>query len=179
VKYVLIAVTVFLIVVAGMLAVKGLLNKDSLLQLIGKRPAPEPVEAEEVVVPTLGGSIGDKLAAREKELDAREQRLNEQAARIKQERSELDKLVDEVDAKLKELRGEIDAREAENAKRLKDFAEKIAGMKPDKAASLLEELDTEDAIKVLEYIEPRQSAKIFDNMETGANEITRRIVGGT
>ena len=107
-KYVLVAVAVFLIVVVGMLAREGLLKKDNFLELIGKRQLPRPEVAEQVVVPSVGGSIAEKLATREQELEERALLLEEQANQVTQERAEFEKLRAEVDQKLKTLQGEID-----------------------------------------------------------------------
>ena len=178
-KYFMAAVVVFLAVVAGMLAKEGLMTKESFMKLIGREPVVE-VESAPELVPTLGGSVGEKLAAREKELEERQQKLVEEEDRLKTERSQFEKLRAEIDLKLSDLQGGLDTQDADQAKQLKQFAEKIAGMNPKNAATLVEGLDVEDAIRVLEFIEARKSAKILDAMDDDKRTgITQQIVGGT
>jgi len=179
VKYVLVTAVVFLAVVAGLLAREGLMTKQSFMKLIGREATTE-TEPAPVIVPTLGGSVGEKLAAREKELDAREQTLGEEAERLETERRELDKLLADVDKKLKQIQGEIDTQDAGQATKLKKFAQSIAAMDSKKAAALIGKLEkTEDAIRVLESIDAKKSAKIYDEMDDETrSRITQQIVGG-
>ncbi len=173
------ALASYLAVLVGMLAKDGLMTKESFMKLIGREPVAE-AEPAAVAVPTLGGSVGEKLAARAQELEERQQKLIEEEDRLKTERIQFEKLRAEVELKLSDLQGELDTQNAGQAKRIKVFAEKIAGMKPKNAALMLGDLDTENAIRVLEFIEPRKSAKILDAMEKDKRTaITQQIVGGS
>ncbi len=166
-KYVLVAIAVFLAVTAAMLAKEGLLKKDNFLQLIGRLPQPEPEAAEPVAVPSLGGSIAEKLAAREKQLEEQAQRLEEEANQLALERSEFEKLRAEVEQKLKALQGELDAQDAKEAQRYKDFAKQLAAMKEDKAATFLAtQVNRDEAVKILgQMTDQRKRTKILDKMD--------------
>jgi flagellar motility protein MotE (MotC chaperone) len=180
VKYVLVAVAVFLIAISATLAVKGLLNKDGVMRLMGRGPETEVVE-DIMASETFGGSVGDKLALREKELDERAMKLDGEAERLKLEIRRFEKLREDVEEQMKDLRGELDSQDSEAAAKLKSFAEKIELMGEKEAAQLLEKLEADDVIRLLENIEPRKSGKILDEMAAGevAGDVLESIMRGT
>ncbi len=159
---------------------KGLLNKEGLMRLVGREQTVSTT-AEESVAETFGGTVADKLAVRKKELDERAMKLDEKEKRVAQEISRLQKLETQISNDIKAMQGELDSQDTKKAAQLKKFSEKIAGMNPKTAAKLLEGLSVDDAVRVLDYIEPRTSGKILDEMDPAGplSEITKKILSGT
>lgn len=104
----------------------------------------------------------DSLAERESELSRRENDLAERMAELRK-----------VVARAEELRKENDIKQTE---RMEQLAGVYASMQPKDAATLLEKLDSDIALRVLQYLPGKRTGQILSVMNPGrAVELTRQL----
>lgn len=104
------------------------------------------------------------LDLREKMLESVRADLEKERYEIETLREELNKAFELITARMQELKKEtiqFDDLESENIKKL---AEIYGGMKPQKAAMILKEMDEETAVKLLTMMDKKTSAKILESV---------------
>ena len=112
-----------------------------------------------------------ELEHRREELDKREQELLSREGALNSRISELKELTKKVDEQLK-------AREKNRSERVEQMANVYASMQPKDAATLIEKLDNEIAIKLLEYLPGKRMGQILSLMEQArAVELTKQLSG--
>jgi len=104
-------------------------------------------------------------------LDLREKMLESLRADLKKERYEIEILREELNkafelitARMQELKKETIQFDDLELKNIKKLAEVYGGMKPQKAAMILKEMDEETAVKLLTMMDKKTSAKILESV---------------
>ena len=111
-------------------------------------------------------SVLKELSERRKELDARENRINQREALLKV----TEKQIQEKTAELTQIRAQIeellDMQSAEEEARLKSLVKIYEGMKPKDAAAIFDNLDIDILLQVVGRMSERKSAPIMAAMDT-------------
>ena len=118
----------------------------------------------------LGKKRSQMLQEMENDLRARENLLKKAEAKLAEEREEFEiqklqweKLhLKEASGKTSKSSKEASAAEAE----IKQYLALIGGMKPAKAAAVIEKLPVETSLAILKEIRPSQATKIMENMSS-------------
>lgn len=107
-----------------------------------------------------------ELTERRKELDIRENRLNQKEALLKVTRQRLE----EKTAELEQLRGELEVLLGKQSKaeeeRYKSLVKVYEGMKPKDASKIFDNLDMDVLLKIISRMSERKSAPIIALMDT-------------
>ena len=111
-------------------------------------------------------SVLKELSERRKELDARENRINQREALLQV----TEKQIEEKTAELTAIRGQIeellDMQSEEEEARLKSLVKIYEGMKPKDAASIFDNLDIDILLQVVSRMSERKSAPVMAAMDT-------------
>jgi flagellar motility protein MotE (MotC chaperone) len=109
------------------------------------------------------------LQKRQRELDERERKLNEEEERLKLLESQIAKQLAELNQQREALKAETESFQtqasAQRAKDVKKWFEIYQSMPPDKAAAVIEEMETTTAREILSKMDPKKATKILDAME--------------
>ncbi len=112
-----------------------------------------------------------ELESRRNELDRREQELTSKDKAVTVKLIELKELTQKVEVQLK-------AREKDQAERLEQMANVYASMQPKDAATLLEKLDNEIALRLLAFLPGKRMGQILSLMDQNrAVELTKQLSG--
>ncbi|TCL66544.1 flagellar motility protein MotE (MotC chaperone) [Hydrogenispora ethanolica] len=144
------------------------------------------VPYQQVVLQTVGGIAGIKdladtyelgkkrsaiLKSREQELRQRQQHLQTQTARLDDERSifkttrdKWEKAHPEATAEASPAGSAKDSQNIQADPKGKEFLVTIGGMKPQKAAEVIQKLPEETVYMILDGLEARRVAKIMENL---------------
>jgi flagellar motility protein MotE (MotC chaperone) len=105
------------------------------------------------------------LTWKEKMLQSVEASLDAEKKALVALRSELVETIRLADEKRAELKKEVITFKQSEVKNLKKLALVYGGMKPDKAAAIIREMDDDTAVKLLSLMDGRSSAKILQAVE--------------
>ncbi len=116
-----------------------------------------------------------KLRKREKELDEREARLNKMEEQLKPLKEEVDTKIaeyTELESRLKTMATDLAKRE----KMLQDTkmarnVKMYSSMEPQKAAAILEKLDTESVVRIIGNMKGKEAGEIMGAMDTDKSAI--------
>ena len=111
-------------------------------------------------------SVLKELSERRKELDARENRINQREALLKVTEKQIQEKTEEltqIRAQIEEL---LDMQSAEEEARLKSLVKIYEGMKPKDAAAIFDNLDIDILLQVVGRMSERKSAPIMAAMDT-------------
>ena len=176
--YAVIALVVFCGMVAVTLHFKGALNKEALMSLKSSflardEDAGQGADTAGQVGPLL--PLATALTEKEQQLAQWEQEIAEERKRLEQEETRFDEIRKEVEALLKQMQTEADSLDAEEEQRLSDLAKTYAGMRPEGAAQILQQMPVDDAVRILMRTPTRNRARIVEKMEN-ASEISEAII---
>lgn len=107
----------------------------------------------------------ESLTWKEKMLQSMEANLEAEKKELVALRHELTEIIKLASEKNAELEKGVISFEQSEAKNLKKLAEVYGGMKPDKAAAIIKEMDDDTAVKLLSTMNGRDSAKILQAIE--------------
>lgn len=119
----------------------------------------------------LGKKRSQMLQNMESELRARENLLKKAEAKLAEEREDFE--TQKLQWEKQRLREEASGKSSNNPKNgagkeveIKKYLELIGGMKPAKAAAVIEKLPVETSLAILKEIRPSQATKIMENMSS-------------
>lgn len=104
------------------------------------------------------------LDLREKMLESLRDDLKKERYEIETLREELNKAFELITARMQELKKETIQFDDLELKNIKKLAGVYGGMKPQKAAMILKEMDEETAVKLLTMMDKKTSAKILESV---------------
>lgn len=105
------------------------------------------------------------LTWKEKMLESMQANLDVEKKELVALRSELAETINSAGEKKAELKKEVITFEQSETKNLKKLAVVYGGMKPEKAAAIIREMDDDTAVKLLSIMDGRNSAKILQAVE--------------
>jgi flagellar motility protein MotE (MotC chaperone) len=115
-----------------------------------------------------------ELKTEKKSADVRQQQLDDLAARLTTERSELGQVIESV----RQLQSDFDKAvmrvNGEETGNLKKLAKVYAAMSPETAASVLEELDNAAIVKIMIFLKDGEAAAILEAMAKKGDVQARR-----
>ena len=126
--------------------------------------------------PELDQIIADLKAEREA-VAAKEQQLNELAARLKAERAELDEALKSVRSMQQKVDRDVFRIKEDEAGNLKRLAKMYAAMEPAGAAKILRELEDVIVVKILSLMKEPESAVILESFARMGEPETKRAGG--
>ncbi|MBM4055519.1 MAG: hypothetical protein FJ264_12825 [Planctomycetes bacterium] len=156
-------------------------NKDTKNLQASKLPSVYKSNAAKVFKPLSSSEVSRMISEitaekedykRKKELlDFREKMLESLRIDLEKERSELETLREEMNkafelitVRMQELKKETIQFDEVESKNIKKLADVYGGMKPQKAAMILKEMDEETAVKLLTMMDKKTSAKILESV---------------
>ena len=126
-----------------------------------------------------------EIIARKEELDRQKMLLSERENRVREQEIILRRMQDELNATKQALEEKFKTADAEDRANTRKLAEFYARMEPENAATLLMELDLQQAARILSHLQDRQAGGIINaavtmgdhGIERAANwsEAIRRI----
>ena len=157
-------------------------RKDKKEKLTTKLPAVYKQNATKIFKPLSSNEIANMLKEIEEEkheyekrkelLDYKEKVLESVRADLEAERKELDALKKELNKTLEvvstqklELKKETIQLDEVESKNIKKLAAVYGGMKPEKAAMIIKEMDEDTAVKLLTLMDGKSSAKILESVD--------------
>ncbi|HHT9126583.1 MAG TPA: MotE family protein [Candidatus Brocadiia bacterium] len=105
------------------------------------------------------------LTWKEKVLQSMEANLDAEKKELISLKHEITEIIKSASEKKVELEKEVINFEQSETKNLKKLAEVYGGMKPDKAAAIIKEMDDDTAVKLLSTMDGRDSSKILQAIE--------------
>ncbi len=161
VLYVILPLIVFGAALIVPLALTGNLNKESIQKLASRSKKPVTLQPD----PSRVDFLVRALKERQADLDAREEKVREDEARLKKMESDLEALRTELLAIQKQVQDTLGAEDAAQKERLQVVADDLAKMRPQNAVEVMKDWSEEQQIAVLKLIPGRQRVKILDSME--------------
>lgn len=159
-------------VLAGLLFSQGMLNQESIEQILQGAPPPETVTA-----PVAPAESVDALArqqrAREEALNRREEALREQEQRITMAQQDLAGLYNQLNTLLTDFNASLDSLDEDRDQRLTEVANSLARMEARRAAEAVANLDEAVQVEVLGRITERARGEILTQMDP---EVAARIL---
>lgn len=179
----LVSTLLFPVVLVVILVMKGVLHFQ-----VGMAPEAEQKVKEYVEPMTQEQAESDEkqmpsweaAQKKAKELAAKEEELKAEAERIQQVKAENAQMMAEIDSSKAKLAKGFDDQEKEAAKKLESLAQIYGGMKPVEAAPILLNLSDQKCAQIIAKIpEPRQQGKLLAAMgalnQERAAEVSRII----
>jgi flagellar motility protein MotE (MotC chaperone) len=111
-------------------------------------------------------SVLKELAERRKELDARENRINQREALLQVTEKQIQEKTSELTAIRTQIEELLDMQSDAEEARLKSLVKIYEGMKPKDAASIFDNLDIDILLQVVGRMSERKSAPIMAAMDT-------------
>lgn len=106
-----------------------------------------------------------ELAARRKELDAREDTLNQREALLKATEQQIDQKLNELNTLSKNLETLLGKQKEEEDARTQSLVKIYEGMKPKEAARIFDTLEMEILLNVVSHMSERKSAPVLAAMD--------------
>jgi flagellar motility protein MotE (MotC chaperone) len=103
-----------------------------------------------------------ELKIEKKSVEAREKQLNELAARLENERTELNQVTQSVHQLQAEFDSSVLRIKDQEITNLKKLAKVYAGMTPETAATVMAEMENEAIVKILLYLKEGDTAAILE-----------------
>lgn len=157
----MLGVVVFLAALVGPMAATGNLNPETIMRLLGREEAPEPVWNPDDDL----GPLALKISAEQDRLREWEERLSEEDTRLTQRERDLDATLDEITGIQTEISSAIDQLDSEQQASILAIAKTLESMAAANAAIDLEGMSPEDAARILPLIKDRSRGKILDAMK--------------
>jgi flagellar motility protein MotE (MotC chaperone) len=115
-----------------------------------------------------------ELKTEKKNMEQRQQQLDDLASRLNTERAELAQVIQSV----RQLQSDFDKAvlrvKDDEAGNLKKLAKVYAAMSPDAAANVMEQLDNPAIVKIMLYLKDSETAAILEAMSKKNDEAARR-----
>ncbi|MCF7707899.1 MAG: hypothetical protein K9N52_03250 [Verrucomicrobia bacterium] len=105
-----------------------------------------------------------ELRKRTKELDDREQKLNELKKRVNSEIGELSVITQKIERLREDFNQNVTLVKKAETSNLKKLADLYAGMTPDAAAKIISELDNGQIAKLLYYMDERKASAVLEGL---------------
>ena len=159
--YALVGLVAFVLTLVGAMFFTGNLSQEGFDRLLGtEEPAPAVSEPEDDLDPLLKALKSREETVRdgEKDLEARQKNLE-----IRER--DVETMLKDVTQVLEQLTDSLDETDADHEKLLVETAKSIEGMKAKNAAEVLGEIPIEDAAQLLLRIKDRDRGKILDEMD--------------
>lgn len=125
--------------------------------------------------PEVDQLIGE-LKQQKQALATREQQLNELAARLQAERSEINQVTQNVHQLQRDLNKVILHIRDEEMANLKKLGKMYSIMSPEGAASLIRQMDDDQAVKILVFMKEPEAAAILENLALAGDTEAKRAV---
>ena len=169
---------VFVLVAGGLLFQKGYLKPETIQRLRGGTSA--SAATTELKKPPTPVTIAEKLAAREKAVEAKENELEEEWKRLQMERKDLESLQRDAQETLDQVKAQLEALVQQQDAQLAEWIKTFEEMKETEAAKQLGTLEIEDQLKILSGMKSKGRAKILEKMtEEKAAPILKELLKQT
>jgi flagellar motility protein MotE (MotC chaperone) len=169
--FLLVAVLVFGLTLAGALAMTGNLNGEALARMVSGDTAPDLAAPGAAAPSDPLSPLAQQLKRREDALKEREDRLKTWEAQLLQREGSLEQMRTELEALQKQLNATVDEADAERKSRIEAIAITMEKMRPERAAERLLGLPTEEAAEILALVKDKSRGKIIESMD--ADQATR------
>ena len=125
--------------------------------------------------PEVDQLIGE-LKQQKQALTTREQQLNDLAARLQAERAEINLVTQNVHHLQQDLDRVILRIRDEETANLKKLGKMYSTMSPEGAASILRQMDDDQAVRIMVFIKEAEAAAILENIALGGEADAKRAV---